>query len=910
MMFNSYSYRITSEDNSDGLAHLWEFHDFRMLVDVDLPIFGGGKFPSVSIHLSEETKPISVLTGMDIMLDQLMCNLSETILVYHEQGLVKDYEVLVKEDIPHIVGSEFDPSNLKNITENIMSFFAKNMTEQGHTYWLFREKGSNQMKLYDLTSLCPELACNPNWNPFLVPVISLLYKLSLNLMEKTAKGRPEKVSNVIYGLLNAAAKLSENVELAELKACIHYSLAGVYLMYGSVASEKVDPVFSRIVDSLEEILTDGYAQITSSIQIDTLTSSSSNYSYDNDQSTTTSNTDTTTSSSTTTSKSSTSTAQSKRPPNVKIESECASQALEHCLQALTALDGYEVDVTQVCPFVPDSADDVAALRSVPSGDPLAIRLVFRQSIIVRAATAYLVMVYQAICINRYMKTYNYCRCGVQLCGAVLAMKPAARHVSVCHTILQVFLSSLSHACSEIFDSVVDTAILDSGITYRDRRILDLSTAAIVVRGVLNFDMLWTVNESGTKSRDEWVQMTETIVFRCLHFLKEYPNAQTHVEFPPLASTLCPIERSVSRLAMSLMMTAAKCTHLGKGVYVLAGVEDRQNADKAMEYVAVANKLYKRALDVLKGYNKKELVDCQVVLHANSAATGRLEYSIRLLTFEEPVTSRPIRALVDEICTSYRSIFEKIRPDFETKDGFSVYANTLIDFGFALYTFAHHLREETAPEWKEQRMHYLEAAVRALRDVCKKKQVPRSARTKATEKLTETYYVLSRMKTDYLYARANMVSARNYRTMYREVADFVQVVEEYLVQICYEDVRPAAKDFPLAFADFPIGLAFPDTQRIDLCIKTLQWMMGLSANITEIEKDAAKCTERYEKLWERAQLLLKTMNQEFRNNASLKQAYICLLHKLPTGVEATRTFIIESLAKAITALGGQQLHPLG
>lgn len=45
------------------------------------------------------------------------------------------------------------------------------------------------------------------------------------------------------------------------------------------------------------------------------------------------------------------------------------------------------------------------------------------------------------------------------------------------------------------------------------------------------------------------------------------------------------------------------------------------------------------------------------------------------------------------------------------------------------------------------MHYLEAAVRALRDVCKKKQIPRSARSKATEKLSETYYVLSRMKLD-------------------------------------------------------------------------------------------------------------------------------------------------------------------
>ncbi|EPB78391.1 hypothetical protein ANCCEY_02540 [Ancylostoma ceylanicum] len=82
--------------------------------------FGQVTHQLVQHNVHAETKPISVLTGMDIMLDQLMCNLSETVLVYHEQGLVKDYEVLVKEDIPHIVGSEFDPSNLKNITENIM----------------------------------------------------------------------------------------------------------------------------------------------------------------------------------------------------------------------------------------------------------------------------------------------------------------------------------------------------------------------------------------------------------------------------------------------------------------------------------------------------------------------------------------------------------------------------------------------------------------------------------------------------------------------------------------------------------------------------------------------------------------------------------------------------------------------
>ncbi|KHJ80848.1 hypothetical protein OESDEN_19472 [Oesophagostomum dentatum] len=87
-------------------------------------------------------------------------------------------------------------------------------------------------------------------------------------------------------------------------------------------------------------------------------------------------------------------------------------------------------------------------------------------------------------------------------------------------------------------------------------------------------------------------------------------------------------------------------------------------------------------------------------------------------------------------------------------------------------------------------------------------------------------------------------------------------------------------------------------------------MGLASNITDIEHDTSKCCERYKNLWDTAQRLLKTMNKECRNNTAMKQAYLCVLSKLPDGIEVTRTFIIESLAKAITALGGSQLHPLG
>lgn len=40
------------------------------------------------------------------------------------------------EDIPHLENSKFDPSVLKNVAENIVSFLQENVAKEGHTYWL------------------------------------------------------------------------------------------------------------------------------------------------------------------------------------------------------------------------------------------------------------------------------------------------------------------------------------------------------------------------------------------------------------------------------------------------------------------------------------------------------------------------------------------------------------------------------------------------------------------------------------------------------------------------------------------------------------------------------------------------------------------------------------------------------
>ena len=42
---------------------VWDFEDLHMLIGTDLPIFGGGTHPCVSLRLRDMSKPINILTG-------------------------------------------------------------------------------------------------------------------------------------------------------------------------------------------------------------------------------------------------------------------------------------------------------------------------------------------------------------------------------------------------------------------------------------------------------------------------------------------------------------------------------------------------------------------------------------------------------------------------------------------------------------------------------------------------------------------------------------------------------------------------------------------------------------------------------------------------------------------------------
>ncbi|XP_006867493.1 PREDICTED: erythroid differentiation-related factor 1 isoform X2 [Chrysochloris asiatica] len=204
---------------------LWTFEDIHMLVGSNMPIFGGGRYPAVSLRLRDNNKPINVLTGIDYWLDNLICNVPELVMCFHVNGIVQKYEMIKTEEIPNLENSNFSTKVIKDIAQNILSFLKSNCTKEGHTYWLFKASGSDVVKLYDLTTLCEETE-DKYQNPFTMPVAILLYKVACNMMVK--KNQNKKHYGTVRTLLLNCVKLLDKGRHPQIIASANYMLSELF----------------------------------------------------------------------------------------------------------------------------------------------------------------------------------------------------------------------------------------------------------------------------------------------------------------------------------------------------------------------------------------------------------------------------------------------------------------------------------------------------------------------------------------------------------------------------------------------------------------------------------------------------------------------------------------------------------
>ncbi|XP_004525344.1 erythroid differentiation-related factor 1 [Ceratitis capitata] len=215
---------------------LWTFEDIRMLIGTDMPIFGGPNRPCISLRLRDMAKPINVLTGIDYWLDNLMCNVPEVVMCYHIDGIVQKYEIIKTEDLPYLENSQFSPQVVRNVAQNILAFLKANATKAGHTYWLFKGRNDDVVKLYDLTTLCQKDTeanrCDEKQeSPFTVPVAMLLYTVARN-MKNTATQITPKIAGNIKALLDNCIKLLPKEKYPQIVTSSHYILSDLHLPAG------------------------------------------------------------------------------------------------------------------------------------------------------------------------------------------------------------------------------------------------------------------------------------------------------------------------------------------------------------------------------------------------------------------------------------------------------------------------------------------------------------------------------------------------------------------------------------------------------------------------------------------------------------------------------------------------------
>uniref|UniRef100_A0A1Q3F018 Erythroid differentiation-related factor 1 n=1 Tax=Culex tarsalis TaxID=7177 RepID=A0A1Q3F018_CULTA len=240
---------------------VWTFEDIRMLIGTDMPIFGGANRPCISLRLRDESKPISVLTGIDYWLDNLMCNVPEVVMCYHLDGIVQRYELIKTEDLPKMENSKFSPKVIRNVAQNILAFLKANATKAGHTYWLFKAKNDDVVKLYDLTTLCKN-ACPPeaaveeepeeedqhNQNPFTIPVAMLLYTVARN-MKNSPEGISATKAGAIKTLLDNCIKLLPKEKYPQIVTSSHYILSDLHI---PAETDPGSPKFNTTLEDEEE----------------------------------------------------------------------------------------------------------------------------------------------------------------------------------------------------------------------------------------------------------------------------------------------------------------------------------------------------------------------------------------------------------------------------------------------------------------------------------------------------------------------------------------------------------------------------------------------------------------------------------------------------------------------------------
>ncbi|KAL6724849.1 hypothetical protein Aduo_019701 [Ancylostoma duodenale] len=202
--------------------------------------------------------------------------------------------------------------------------------------------------------------------------------------------RPRRLVDAISVYIDADALLTlRHREMNELRACVNYVMAGLYLQFAERSPE--ENVCPDLMRKLLELFGDRFLVVPDYLFLGVPASA-------------------------------TAAEENRRvrervwPFHTTTFTSVANEVLRCCGEAFHCLRERTNDDTVPCPFFPHGTDDVVAKSSVKDGDNAAMRKVLRDSITIRAGHGYTVHIQQCLRKADYEKGYKYSVLAIQAIG--------------------------------------------------------------------------------------------------------------------------------------------------------------------------------------------------------------------------------------------------------------------------------------------------------------------------------------------------------------------------------------------------------------------------------------------------------------------------------------------------------------
>ncbi|KAK8355172.1 hypothetical protein V6Z12_A05G269700 [Gossypium hirsutum] len=128
-----------------------------MLLGSDLLLFSNEKYAAVSLHLWDVARQITPLTWLEAWLDNVMASVPELAICYHQNGVVRGYELLKTDDIFLLKGiaedgtPAFHPHVVQQNGLSVLRFLQENCKQDPGAYWLYKSAGEDLIQLFDLS---------------------------------------------------------------------------------------------------------------------------------------------------------------------------------------------------------------------------------------------------------------------------------------------------------------------------------------------------------------------------------------------------------------------------------------------------------------------------------------------------------------------------------------------------------------------------------------------------------------------------------------------------------------------------------------------------------------------------------------------------------------------------------------